>query len=80
MHLYLATALTPADEDGRLGPDEDEHLEVHPVPWRDAVAMAERGEIRDSKSLVGLFRLARLRQGEAGAVSRNGRPVQSPRR
>lgn len=61
MHLYLATDLTPAEGDGRLGPDEDEHLELHAVPWRDAVAMAERGEIRDAKSLVGLFWLARLR-------------------
>ncbi len=61
MHLYLATELTPADDDGRLGPDEDEHLELRPTPWREAVAMAERGEIRDGKSLVGLLRLARLR-------------------
>jgi ADP-ribose pyrophosphatase len=61
MHLYLATELTPAGEDGRLGPDEDEHLELRAVPWRDAVAMAERGEIRDAKSLVGLFWLARSR-------------------
>lgn len=61
MHLYLATDLTPADDDGRLGPDEDEHLELRAIPWRDAVAMAERGEIRDAKSLVGLLQLARLR-------------------
>jgi ADP-ribose pyrophosphatase len=66
MHLYLATALTPAEGDGRLGPDDDEHLELRAVPWRDAVAMADRGEIRDAKSLVGLFRLARRRaQAEA---------------
>ncbi|HEY3522798.1 MAG TPA: NUDIX hydrolase [Candidatus Limnocylindrales bacterium] len=61
MHLYLVTDLTPADDDGRLGPDEDEHLELRAVPWREAVAMAERGEIRDAKSLVALFRLALLR-------------------
>ena len=60
MHLYLAMDLVPAHED-RLGPDEDERLELERVPWRDAVAMAERGEIADAKSLVGLFWLARLR-------------------
>lgn len=54
MHLYLATDLAPADE-GRLGPDEDEHLELERVPVADALAMAERGEIRDAKSLVALL-------------------------
>jgi ADP-ribose pyrophosphatase len=62
MHLYLATGLAPAEEDGRLGPDEDEHLELRAVPWREAVAMADAGEIRDAKSLVGLFWLARRRE------------------
>jgi ADP-ribose pyrophosphatase len=61
MWLYLATDLRPADAD-RLGPDEDEHLQLERVPWREAVAMADRGEIHDAKSLVGLFRLARLRE------------------
>jgi ADP-ribose pyrophosphatase len=54
MHLYLATDLEPAEE-GRLGPDEDEHLELERVPVADALAMAERGEIRDAKSLVALL-------------------------
>jgi ADP-ribose pyrophosphatase len=58
MVLYLATELTAADAD-RLGPDEDEALELVRVPWREAVAAAERGEIADAKSLVGLFWLAR---------------------
>ena len=60
MHLYLATDLRPADPGGRLGPDEDERLILSWQPWRDAVAAAERGEIRDAKSLVGLFWLARI--------------------
>ncbi len=58
MFLYLATELEPAG-DGRLGPDEDEALELVRLPWRDAVAAAEQGEIRDAKSLVGLLLLAR---------------------
>ena len=60
MHLYLATDLVAVDE-GRLGPDEDERLELYPTPFAEALAMAERGEIRDAKSLIGLFRVARLR-------------------
>ena len=60
MHLYLATNLTSAHEGG-LTPDEDERLELRPIPFDDAVAMAERGEIPDAKSIVGLLRVARLR-------------------
>lgn len=60
MHLYLATDLRPAAADGRLGPDADERLILEWRPWRDAVAAAESGEIRDAKSIVGLFWLARV--------------------
>jgi ADP-ribose pyrophosphatase len=60
MHLYLATDLSPAGDDGRLGPDEDERLILEWRPWQDAVAAAENGEIRDAKSIVGLFWLARV--------------------
>ena len=65
MTLYLATGLTPADGD-RLGPDEDEDLELVRLPWREAVAAAERGEIVDAKSLVGLLWLARRLEGAPG--------------
>jgi ADP-ribose pyrophosphatase len=64
MHLYLATGLRPADGH-RLGPDEDELLLLERIPWRDALAAADRGEIADAKSLVGLLWLARLRDGQA---------------
>jgi ADP-ribose pyrophosphatase len=60
MHLYLATDLAPAHE-GRLGPDEDERLELETVPLADAIAMAERGDIADAKSLAGLLWVARLK-------------------
>jgi ADP-ribose diphosphatase len=62
MHLYLATDLRPAGGD-RVGPDEDERLELERMPWADAVAAADRGEIVDAKSLVGLYRLARRMAG-----------------
>ena len=61
MHLYLATDLRPADKN-RLGPDEDERLELERVPFRDALAKAERGEIADAKSLVALLWYGRLRE------------------
>ncbi|MFL5641140.1 MAG: NUDIX hydrolase [Chloroflexota bacterium] len=61
MHLYLATDLRAADGDV-LQPDEDEHLEMERLPFRDALAAVERGEIQDAKSLVGLLWLARLRE------------------
>jgi ADP-ribose pyrophosphatase len=59
MHLYLATDLTPAEHD-RLGPDEDEHLELERIPWPEALALAESGEIADAKSLVALLWLDRI--------------------
>jgi ADP-ribose pyrophosphatase len=64
MHLYLATDLEPATDDGRLGPDEDERLILEWRPWQEAVAAADSGEIRDAKSIVGLFWLERLRRGQ----------------
>ena len=60
MHLYVATDLAAASADGRLGPDEDERLILEWRPWQDAVKAAEQGEIRDAKSIVGLFWLARV--------------------
>jgi ADP-ribose pyrophosphatase len=67
LHLYLATDLEPARED-RLGPDEDERLELEHVPWDEALAMAERGDIPDAKSLVGLYRVDHERHTLAAAA------------
>jgi ADP-ribose pyrophosphatase len=72
MHLYIATELTSADPDGRLGPDEDERLILEWRPWQEAVRLAESGGIRDAKSIVGLFWLARVMAAE-GAFSGGGR-------
>jgi len=60
MHLYLAEDLSPAHE-GRLGPDEDERLELEPVPFGEAVGMAEQGKLNDAKTLVGLLLVGALR-------------------
>jgi ADP-ribose pyrophosphatase len=60
MHLYLATDLVPAHE-GALGPDEDERLELHPIPFATALDQAARGELPDAKTIIGLLWVARLR-------------------
>jgi ADP-ribose pyrophosphatase len=62
--LYLATDLAPAGPD-RRGPDEDEVLELERLPWREAIGAAERGEIRDAKSLIGISWLARRMEARA---------------
>ncbi len=51
--LYLATDCTPVPHD-RQGPEE-QHMVVLHVPLDDAVAMIERGEISDAKSVVALL-------------------------
>jgi ADP-ribose pyrophosphatase len=59
MHLYLADGLTAADAD-RLGPDEDEHLELERLTLTDALAKVDDGSIADAKSIVGLLWLDRM--------------------
>jgi ADP-ribose pyrophosphatase len=58
MHLYLARQLSPVA--GYRGPAVDEHLELEQLALADALARADAGEIRDAKTLVGLYRVARL--------------------
>jgi ADP-ribose pyrophosphatase len=63
MHLYLATDLVPVHEGG-LAPDDDERLELQPVPFEAALAMVQRGELPDAKTIAGVLWVARLRDGE----------------
>jgi ADP-ribose pyrophosphatase len=65
MHLYLATDVVAVHEGG-LAPDEDERLELHPVEFEEAVAMVERGELPDAKTIVGVLLVARLREHRPG--------------
>jgi len=58
MHLYLATGLSPVP--GYAGPQADEPLTLERLPWRELLAMGDRGEVADAKTLVGVFWLARL--------------------
>ncbi len=55
IHLYLATGLIESYLDG----DADEFIEVEQVPLRTALAMIERGDIVDGKTITGLLRVAR---------------------
>jgi len=58
VHLYLARDLRTVPAQA----EEHEVFDVHWLPWPEAMAMAQQGEIEDAKTLVGLFRAAeRLR-------------------
>ena len=48
--IYLATACRPVEHD-RHGPEEQE-MELMHVPLDDALAMVDRGEIADAKTVV----------------------------
>ncbi len=55
LHLVLARDLTP----GAQSLDEDERIEARSVSIDEAMAMFERGEIADAKTLLALTMLAR---------------------
>jgi ADP-ribose pyrophosphatase len=50
-HMYLALDLTPAP----LAQDEDEDIRVEPIPLESIRAYVQRGDVRDGKTLAGLF-------------------------
>jgi ADP-ribose pyrophosphatase len=54
IHLFLASALTHTGT--QL--EADEVIEVHWKPFDEVLRMAHAGELRDGKSLVGIFRAA----------------------
>jgi ADP-ribose pyrophosphatase len=55
IHIFLAKGLTPSQQ--HL--DQDEVLEVHSVPFAQALEMVQTGQIQDAKTIVGLS-LARM--------------------
>lgn len=56
LHLFLATGIEPAT----LSHEHAEVIEVHWVPFAAAYEWALNGEIRDGKTIVGLFRAERF--------------------
>jgi ADP-ribose pyrophosphatase len=55
IHLYLATDLT----ESRLPGDADEFIQVLHVNFAEALAMIDKGEIADGKTIIGLLTYAR---------------------
>ncbi len=63
-HIYLATDLSPAQR--QLHGPEEEHSTMAQVPFAEAVAMVERGDIADAKTCLGLLLTERrLRRSDA---------------
>lgn len=54
MHLYLARDLTF----GQNSPDDDEFLEASMIPLQEAGTRLQNGEIKDSKTIIGLLSLS----------------------
>ncbi len=62
MHLFLADRLHP----GPSAPEPGERIEPLPCTWEEAMEMIRGGEIRDSKTLVGLLYYKVLRLSTTG--------------
>jgi 8-oxo-dGTP pyrophosphatase MutT (NUDIX family) len=58
--LFLATGI----ETGQAAPEETEQLAVRRLPLSEAVAMAERGEIHDAMSVIGLLAAGQWRANQ----------------
>ncbi len=54
IHLFIATDLI----ESRLPADEDEFIEVERYMLDETVAMIDRGDISDSKTIIGLLRVS----------------------
>jgi ADP-ribose pyrophosphatase len=65
IHLYLARGLEPLEQ----GHEADEVIEVHWLPFNQALDWCLDGTITDSKTLVGLYRTQALRRGTLETVA-----------
>lgn len=61
MYLYVCRDLSP----GTVCQEADEDLTTHPTPWSEAMAMLDRGEIEDAKTMLSLLLWERV-SGRAG--------------
>jgi len=55
-YLYLAQGL----ERGPAQPEHTEELRVKVVPFAECLAMVEKGEIKDSLTIIAVLRVARM--------------------
>ena len=60
LHIYLATGLTQAP-DGHKREEGEFSMTVHRIPLDDAVKMVVSGELKDSKTIVGVLLAKRHR-------------------
>lgn len=51
MYLYLAKGLY----NEKLQADDDEFIELHKVPYKEAVNLINRGDIKDAKTMIGIL-------------------------
>jgi len=58
MHLFVATGLVA----GPTALEAGEEIESVVVPWDEALAMIDRGEIQDAKTVAGLLAYDRIRR------------------
>ncbi len=65
MTMFLATGLSA--DPAYKGADPDERLNLEPLPFDEALALARDHQIRDAKTLIGLFEVDAL--ARAGEVS-----------
>ncbi len=61
MHVFVAEGLTAGDPAREAGEQIDNLI----VPWDEALAMIDRGEIEDAKTVAGLLAWDRRRRGAA---------------
>ena len=59
--LYLARGLSQ----GSAEPDPTEQLAVKKIPFSECLAMVDRGEIKDSLTIIAVLRIARRMEGGA---------------
>jgi len=70
LHLFLATDLVPVER-ATHGPKEA-HSEVVHLPFAEALAMVESGQIRDAKTIIGLLLVARQLLRADASADRDG--------
>jgi ADP-ribose pyrophosphatase len=68
MTMFLATDLAP--DPSFEGPDPDERLDLVTMPFDEALAQARRHELRDAKTIIGLYEVDALaRSGEIAELA-----------
>ena len=68
MTMFLATELSP--DPAYHGPEPDERLILEPIPFDDLLALAHSAQIRDAKTLLGVYLVDALaRAGEVPELS-----------